>query len=730
MPITGRSASTAIILASIFIFPAAISRGEQENPGIRGFAPARVAAERALEQQLRAIPDPARAESDLRRITQEPHMAGTEASHRLAEWLRDQYRSYGFDAEIVSYSVWLAQPREIKLELTAPDKKALATPEQPFEVDPDTSNKNIVAGFNTFSPSGDVTAPVVYVNYGMQADYRELDKLGISVAGKIAIARYGGCYRGIKTKLAEEHHALGLIIYSDPEDDGYVAGDVFPNGPWRPMSGIQRGSVEYTEIYPGDPLTPGLASTPDAKRLAPADAANLARIPTMPINSQDASAILANLGGPHVPRQWQGGLPFTYHIGPGAAVAHMKLVMDYQQRPLYDVIAKLHATNDGEWVVLGNHHDAWVYGAVDPGSGTATMLETARAFGELVRAGWKPRRTIVMCEWDGEEPGLMGSTEWVEANRAELQAKAVAYLNTDVGVAGPNFTASATPSLKELIRDVAREVQDPRDVRSVYNIWLDRATRQQEEPSGIARPPSAKFTAPGEAPIEALGAGSDFCPFFDHAGIPSLDAGFIGDYGVYHSMYDDFFWMKKFGDPTFEYHVALAKILGTLALRLDESDTLPFDYSAYAAEITRVTNDLATRAAKLGIGTADVPAVTDAAAQLAASAARASLALQQRANDWPNPAKQNELNRELVSVEQTLLAPEGLSGRAWYKHTIYAPGTYAGYAAEVLPGVNEALDRQDAATFTHESAALAAALRRASTRLDVIARLAGSPAAQ
>src|SRR5580658_9236540 len=729
MAITGRGARTAIILASIFIFPAAISRGKQENPGIRGFAPARVAAERVLEQQLRAIPDPARAESDLRRITSEPHMAGTEASHRVAEWLRDQYRSYGFDAEIVSYSVWLAQPRESKLELTAPDKKILATPEQPFEVDPDTSNKNIVAGFNTFSPSGDVTAPVVYVNYGMQADYRELDKLGISVAGKIAIARYGGCYRGIKTKLAEEHKALGVIIYSDPEDDGYVAGDVFPNGPWRPMSGIQRGSVEYTEIYPGDPLTPGVASTADAKRRAPADATNLARIPTLPINSQDASVILENLGGAHVPRQWQGGLPFTYHVGPGAAVAHMKLVMDYQQRTLYDVIAKLHGANDGEWVVLGNHHDAWVYGAVDPSSGTATMLETARAFGELVRAGWKPRRTVVMCEWDGEEPGLMGSTEWVEANRAELQAKAVAYLNTDVGVAGPNFTASATPSLKELIRDVTREVQDPRDVRSVYNVWLDRATRQQEEPSGIARPPSAKLTAPGEAPIEALGAGSDFCPFFDHAGIPSLDAGFIGDYGVYHSMYDDFFWMKKFGDPSFEYHVALAKILGTLALRLDESDTLPFDYSAYAAEITRVTNDLATRAAKLGIGSADVPAVTDAAAQLAASAGRASRALQQRANASPNPTKQNELNRELVNVEQSLLAPNGLSGRTWYKHTIYAPGTYAGYAAEVLPGANEALDRQDPATFTHESAALAAALRRASTRLDEIARLAGSPTA-
>jgi N-acetylated-alpha-linked acidic dipeptidase len=728
MAVTTGRARTAVILASIFIFPAAISRGTQDNPGIRGFAPARVAAERALEQQMRAIPDSARAESYLRHITSEPHMAGTEASHRLAEWLRDQYRSYGFDAEIVSYSVWLAQPREVQLELTAPDKKTLATPEQPFQVDPDTSNKNIVAGFNTFSPSGDVTAPVVYVNYGMQADYRELDQLGISVAGKIAIARYGGCYRGIKTKLAEAHKAVGLIIYSDPEDDGYVAGDVFPNGPWRPMSGIQRGSVEYTEIYPGDPLTPGEASTANAKRLAPADATNLPRIPTMPINSQDASVILENLGGAHVPRQWQGGLPFTYHVGPGAAVAHMKLVMDYQQRTLYDVIAKLRGANDGEWVVLGNHHDAWVYGAVDPGSGTATMLETARAFGELVRAGWKPRRTIVMCEWDGEEPGLMGSTEWVEANRGELESKAVAYLNTDVGVAGPNFTASATPSLKQLVREVAREVQDPRDVRSVYSVWLDRATRQQEEPSGIARPPSAKFTAPGEAPIEALGAGSDFCPFFDHAGIPSLDAGFIGDYGVYHSMYDDFYWMKKFGDPTFEFHVALAKILGTIALRLDESDTLPFDYTAYAAEISRAANDLATRSAKQGMGAADVPAVSDAAAQLTASAARASQAMQQSANTSRGAAKQNELNRELVSVEQALLAPEGLAGRTWYKHTIYAPGTYAGYAAEVLPGANEALDRQDPATFRREAAALAAALRRASARLDEIARLASSSA--
>src|SRR5580693_8923902 len=726
MAITGRRARTAIILASIFIFPAAISRGKQENPGIRGFAPARVAAERALEQQMRAIPDPARAESNLRRITQEPHMAGTEASHRLAEWLRDQYRSYGFDAEIVSYSVWLAQPREIKLELTAPDKKILATPEQPFEVDPDTSNKNIVAGFNTFSPSGDVTAPVVYVNYGMQADYRELDKLGISVAGKIAIARYGGCYRGIKTKLAEEHEALGLIIYSDPEDDGYVAGDVFPNGPWRPMSGIQRGSIEYTEIYPGDPLTPGVAATPDAKHLAPADATNMPRIPTLPINSQDASAILANLGGPHVPRQWQGGLPFTYHVGPGAAVAHMKLVMDYQQRTIYDVIAKLRGANDGEWVVLGNHHDAWVYGAVDPGSGTATMLETARAFGELVRAGWKPRRTIVMCEWDGEEPGLMGSTEWVEANRAELQAKAFAYINTDGGVAGPNFTASATPSLSGLVRDAARAVQGPHSAGSVYDAWLEHAKRGQTELSGIARTQGSSEKM-GEAPVDALGAGSDFCPFLDFAGIPSIDTGFVGDYGVYHSLYDDFYWMKTFGDPTFAYHATLAKILGTVALRLDEADVLPFDYPAYAWEISRTANAMSSRAQEAGVANEKLKAVVEASSQLTMAATHASAALQS-AHGSIVPAVQDRINRELVETEQSLLNPAGLTNRPWYKHTIYAPGSYAGYAAELMPGLSEALDRMDRAAIGREAEALTAALQRASVRLEMVARLAASPA--
>ncbi len=689
---------------------------------MRGFAPNRIEPERQLEHKFRSIPDTAHAERNLRRITSEPHMAGTEASHRMAEWLRDQYRSYGFDAEIVTYSAWLGMPRETALELVMPERKKLATPEQGYEVDKDTFNPNAVGAFNTFSPSGDVTASVVYVNYGTQEDYRALAAMGVSVEGKIALVRYGRCYRGIKAKLAEEHKAIGLVIYSDPGDDGYAQGDTFPKGPWRPMSGIQRGSIEYTEIYPGDPLTSGVGANGEAKRITPAQAKNLPHIPTMPINAQDAAVILGDMGGTHVPRSWQGGLPFTYHVGAGEAKLHLKLQVEYQQRPIYDVIAKLHGTDDDEWVMLGNHHDAWVYGAVDPGSGTATMLETARALGEMARDGWKPRRTIVMCEWDAEEPGLIGSTEFVEANLAELQAKAVAYINTDVGVAGPNFSGSGTPSLKELIRDVARDVPDPSGSRSVYDVWLEHSANSDNQFSGAARL-TPKVEASADAPVGDLGAGSDFCAFFDHAGIASMDMGFVGDYGVYHSLYDDFFWMKTFGDPTFAYHATLAKMLGTVTLRLDEADVLPFDYPTYAWEISRATNGVVTRAQEAGISDDKLKAVIDASAQLTNSATRVSAVLQ-KAHGTMTPVVEARVNRELARVEQSLLEPAGLTNRPWYKHTIYAPGSYAGYSAELLPGITEALDEMDRAAIDREAQSVAAALRRASTRLDEIARLA------
>jgi N-acetylated-alpha-linked acidic dipeptidase len=710
--------------ASLLSLLLAIASRAQVFESLTGFSSAHVEAERQLEREFRLIPDAGHAESDLRHLTSQPHMAGTEASHQIAEWLRDQYQSYGFDAQIVSYSAWLPEPRDVELELVKPEARALATPEAPYDGDPDTYDQRAVRGFNTYSPSGEVTAPVVYANYGTPDDYRELALLGVSVEGKIVLARYGEGYRGVKAKLAEQHKAAALILYSDPEEDGFAAGTPYPEGPWRPMSSIQRGSILYTQIYPGDPLTPEAASVPGTQRLAPADAANLPRIPTMPVSADDAAVILQALRGKRVPRGWQGGLPFTYRVGGASSTqVHMKVVMDYAQRPLYDVIATLHGTSDDQWVILGNHHDAWVFGAADPGSGTAAMLETARALGALVRSGWKPRRTIVMCHWDGEEPGLLGSTEWVEQNRAELQAKAVAYINADVGVAGPDFAASATPSLKDLVRDATREVADPDTGESVYDAWVNSSENATQKVSATGRQAPKPQWAP-KAPVGDLGAGSDFSPFFDYAGIPSIDMGFGGDYGVYHSIYDDFYWMKHFGDPTFGYHVALARILGTVALRLDEADILPFNYSNYASAIERSVADLENRAMHQSQAAAILKPVEQASTQLAASATRAEDALRAISAAPPDPATEEEINRALPEVEQALLAPDGLTGRPWFKHTVYAPGAYAGYASEMMPGVSDALNDNDTATLRHEADSLSAALLRASARLDEIAHLA------
>jgi N-acetylated-alpha-linked acidic dipeptidase len=726
MKVSKRQDYSIVLAAGLFLLSVAVSSRAQVFENLSGFLPAHAETERQLERKFRLIPDAAHAEGDLRHLTSEPHLAGTDASHRVAEWLRDQYQSFGFDAKIVSYSVWLPQQRDVELELVKPEHKTLATPEAPYDGDPQTYDDRAVRAFNIYSPSGDLTAPVIYLNYGTEDDYRVLASLGASVEGKIVLVRYGEGYRGIKAKLAEEHKAAGLIIYSDPEEDGFAAGNTYPQGPWRPMSGIQRGSIVYTQIYPGDPLTPGVAAVADAPRIAPADAADLPRIPTMPINAQDAAVILGSLGGKRVPRGWQGGLPFTYHLGGSSNTqVHMKLVMDYAQRPLYDVIATLHGTLDDQWVVLGNHHDAWIFGAADPGSGTAAMLEMGRALGELVRSGWKPHRTIVICHWDGEEPGLLGSTEWVEANRAELQAKAIAYINTDVGVAGADFTASATPSLKDLVRGATRDVPDPDTGDSVYDAWIRSASnfRESEDASGTGRQ-VLRTEGLAKAPVGNLGAGSDFSPFFDYAGIPSIDMGFVGDYGVYHSIYDDFYWMQHFGDPTFAYHVALARILGTIALRLDEADILPFDYSAYASAVDRSVADLETRAAGHQDEASALNPVEQASERFTASAARAEDALSIASMAPLDAATTEKINRALPDVEQALLAPDGLAGRPWFKHTVYAPGSYAGYAPEVMPGVSEALDRNDLATLRREADSLSAALLRASAKLDEIARLA------
>src|SRR3984885_9151215 len=685
-------------------------------------------AEARLEADFQKIPNARQAESRLKTITANPHMAGTEGSHKVAEWLRAQYESYGFDAKIVTYSAWMPQPKEIKLELVEPEKKVLGTQEQPFAEDKDSQNKELMPAFNAYSASGDVTAPVVYVNYGTQDDYKQLDAMGVDVAGKIVLARYGKSYRGIKAKIAEERKAVGVLIYSDPYDDGYDAGDVFPKGPWRPMSGIQRGSVVYTQIYPGDPLTPGVAATPDAKRIAPEQAASLPKIPTLPINAQDASSILSNLTMGKVPREWQGGLPFTYHSGPGAMV-HLKVEMDYRQRNLYDVIAKLRGTDDNEWVLLGNHHDAWVYGAVDPNSGTTVMLETARALGELARKGWKPQRSIVMCEWDGEEEALLGSTEWVEQNLKELQEKAVVYINTDVGVSGPNFGASVTPSLKRMVRAATTEVTYPELHQTVYDAWRDRVRKTRAEKPNA--PPDETLMRGEEVPVGDLGAGSDFCPFFDHAGIPSIDVGFGGEYGVYHSMYDDFYWMKHFGDPTFEFHATLARVLGVLTLRF-VAGFEDFDLAAYGTRIQARVKYLQGQADEAHMNDLKLNGLAKSAdnfleaiaIQSGSSGPDVGLASKSGriASPITPPAAETdrravEFRRSLETEEQNFLSPSGLIGRPWYKHVMFAPGSYAGYASVMMPGLTEAIWRKDLTTAQQEAAQIQEALDRAAGQL-------------
>ncbi len=723
---------TTVILAIALLPPSLFSRKRARH--LPGFLAGHASAERKIEEQFQAIPDPAHIKSNLRYITSEPHLAGTEAAHRLAEWLRDQYQSFGFDAKIVTYNAWIGLPAEVRIDLVAPGRKRLGSREQPYSGDKDTYNPHVPIGFNAYSPSGDVTAPVVYANYGTQRDYQTLKKLGVSVEGKILLVRYGRVYRGIKAELAQQHKAAGLLLYSDPMDDGYVAGDPYPRGPWRPLSGIQRGSILYTQIYPGDPLTPGVAATPEAKRLAPAEAKDLPRIPTAPINAQDASEILTNLGELQVPRDWQGGLPLTYHIGPGPAQIHLKIAMNYRERPVYDVIAKLRGADDNSWVILGNHYDAWGFGAADPGSGTAAMLEAARALGDLARSGWTPRRTILICQWGAEEPGLIGSTEWVEDNLGALQKKAVAYINTDVGVTGTNFNAAATPSLDQLVRDAARDVKDPNSGRSVYDVWHDRyaqanvAQTMQQRPEQVPSAPLSLGPA-GEAPLAALGAGSDFCPFFDHAGVPAMDVSFTGSYGVYHSLYDDFYWMQRFGDPTFQYETALARVLGVLALRLDEADILPFNYPEYASEISEATDALAASpdfgraAAGLQDSSQDVRTLSNSSAQFMNAAAIAAQALKSIRPGTLTPEKEAAINRALVDVEQAFLSSQGLPGRPWYKHVIFAPGNYTGYAADIFPGISEGL-ADDPQTFARQVTSLENALHRATADLDQVTQLA------
>lgn len=679
---------------------------------IDGFSEARNAEQRRLETKFRSIPAPASAREHLRRLTSEPHIAGSKEDYATAVYVRDQMRAYGVPSELKEYQVWLPYPNAPAiLELITSRRQRLQVHEAVVSRDPSSSHPKITPLFNGYSASGDVTAPLVYANYGLPGDYDELKKAGVDVNGKIVIVRYGNSFRGVKAKVAQDHGAVGCLIYSDPADDGYMQGDVYPKGPWRPVGSGQRGSVQYLFDYPGDPLTPGTPAIAGVPRLKPEQATNLTRIPVQPIAYDVARTLLTPLRGPIRPRGFQGGLPFPYHVGGTPDVrVRLKTDMDYQQRTIWNVVGRIDGDQEKDrWVILGNHRDAWVFGAVDPNSGSSAMLEIARGFGQLLKEGWKPRRTIIFCSWDAEEYGLIGSTEWAEELAGDLREKAVAYLNLDAAVSGPNFGASSVPSLWKLIRGAAKEVTDPKTGKTVYQRWKDRLTTELAE---------ADQEPATEVRIGALGSGSDYTPFLQHLGVPSTDMGFGGDYGVYHSAYDSFYWMEHFGDPGFKYHVAAAQLLGTMALRIADADALPFDYTDYALQIRDFFAETVRLAKRRNLESSfDEKAMMNAMEDFLKEAARVEQLRRESTRGRLDNARLRRLNDGLIQVERQFIDARGLRNRNWYKHQIYAPGVYTGYAAQPLTDFRQALDERNTSNTQESLTRIVEAIKRATNVL-------------
>ncbi len=670
-----------------------------------------------IDRDFLAVPDAALAGEALKTLTAVPHVAGSKEDYDTAVYVAGKFKAAGLETTIVPYKAWLNLPQTVHVEATdgsgnvlmrGPSREHVSS--DPFQDDP-----RVLPAFNGSSPSGDVTGDVVYANYGRPEDFQKLADEKIDLHGKIVLVRYGGNFRGVKVYIAQQHGAAGVLIYSDPYDDGYFQGDVYPKGPYRPDTGVQRGSVQFMFKYPGDATTPGIASTPDlpdAQRLSPEKVDSLPSIPSLPLSYKDASPILEHLAGPSVPRGWQGALPFAYHIGgDGAVRVHLTEKMDYAQRTIWDVIGRIPGTeNPDEWVIAGNHRDAWVYGAVDPNSGTAAMLEAVHGMGTLLNSGWKPKRTIYFCSWDAEEEGLIGSTEWVEDHAKQLE-HAVAYFNTDVGVSGPEFEASAVPSLKQYVRDIAAEVPAPHG-GSVMDAWKAEIPRSGSSASmdeGRSEGPRPALVQVGD-----LGSGSDFTPFLQHAGVPSTDIGSRGRYGVYHSVFDNYAWFTRFADPTFAYEQQQARVFGLEVLHIADADVLPYDYVTYAKQIGSYLKDAEGKSDKSGIRLNFAQA--DAAASKMLSAAESAYSRQQSA-----AGDLNAMNAKLRQVEDDMLDPQGLPGRPWFRHTVYAPGEYTGYAAVVIPGVNEAIDAKNQDRAQKELDALTAALDRASDDLKAAA---------
>jgi N-acetylated-alpha-linked acidic dipeptidase len=719
-------ALASLLFAGLSLAPFGNHVIADEQP-LFGYSAASSRTERQWEEKLRAIPSPENLRSYMERLSARPHHVGSAYDKNNAEWIASKFKEFGLDTHIEQFDVLFPTPKERVVELVEGGPKFIAKLQEPALSQDLTSNQQTeqLPTYNAYSIDGDVTAPLVYVNYGIPEDYEQLDRMGISVQGKIVIARYYHSWRGIKPKVAAEHGAVGCLIYSDPHEDGFVQGETFPAGPFRPPDGVQRGSVADMPFYPGDPLTPGVGATKVAKRLKIEEAATITKIPVLPISYADAQPLLAALTGRVAPEGWRGGLGITYHVGPGPAKVHLKVKSNWEIKPVYDVIGKIQgSTFPDEWVIRGNHHDGWVNGSEDPISGMVAVLEEARALGELVKSGWKPKRTIIYCAWDGEEPGLLGSTEWAEAHYDELRAHGVAYINSDGNGRG-YLEVEGSHTLEQFTNDIAREISDPETKLTVWkrhqlHAIADAKTTEQRE----------EIRKRADLRIPALGSGSDYTAFLQHDGVASLNIGFGGEDkgGIYHSIYDDFYWFTHFSDTDFVYGRALAQTGGTAVMRLADADLLPFEFGNFAETVQTYLKELKALSQKMqddirernreieeGVFKATndpkkpltPPAVEtvpphlnfapleNAAEVLTRSAAEYRKAVEEtNANGGAALAAASiaEVNKMLMDSERKLTNAAGLPNRPWFKHQLYAPGFYTGYAVKTMPAVREAIE--------------------------------------
>ena len=678
---------------------------------ILGFSASSADLERKIEQRFKAIPSADEEKRQHRLFTSEPHPAGSKRNNELAEYMAAEWRKQGLENVVIrQYDVYSSEPKSTSLEMISPVPFKASLREAAYDEDPDTKNPRISAAWTGMSISGDVTAPVVYAHSGNPEDYAVLRKKGIDVKGKIVLVRYSNpySYRGFKALTAQREGAAAILIYSDPAEDGFKKGKVFPEGPWGPETHIQRGAITYDFIVPGDPLTPGWASVPGARRIASQDAQSLPKIMALPLSWADAKPLLENMGGPVAPADWQGGLPIQYHLGGEQARVHLKIEMDNSIKPYFVVEGRIQGADvPDQWIVLGNHRDAWVFGGVDPSSGTASMMEMTRAFGALLKQGVRPRRTLVFCSWDGEEVGLTGSTEWGEQFSEELQKKAVAYINVDSSVSGPDFDGSAVGSLAPMLIETTHSLEDPSGV-SLYEAWKNaRAKKNKDSGDG----PATDFVLADTR----IGSGSDHTVFLNYVGIPVIGLSFDGSYGVYHSAYDNFYWMNHFGDPGYRYHTLASNLWGVLALRLANADLLPFDFDSYAQNVRAFVKDLSKGR---DVSQVDLKSLMLKLAEFEAAGRKLNATISTVLASKSTKTFLNSANQSMLQVERNWLNPEGIPGRPWFKHMLY--GARFTYAHLELPGLTEAVEQGDWQRANQQAHILQAAVDRNTKLIDEI----------